>query len=279
MEGDLNSPSSADGVAVSSAAGAGKAGSHRISNILRKRESMPPRTQRVRAADPANGQRSDFVRPKTANQAVAEALRRDITSGRFPPGSWIVQENVVELYGVSRIPIREALKTLEAEEYVTYVPHSGYRVAELGLEELQEVFRLRAILEDVLIRDAMPHVTDEIIEQMRVQMAEMDTAAAADDLVAVGLANRQFHFLTFQESRMARTKRIVTQLYNTADAYRPLYAHLMDLSKVNSEHVMLTDAMAQRDVQKVLALHQAHRSHAIDHLTQALTAEQAGSVT
>lgn len=240
---------------------------------------MPPRTQRVRAADPANGQRSDFVRPKTANQAVAEALRRDITSGRFPPGSWIVQENVVELYGVSRIPIREALKTLEAEEYVTYVPHSGYRVAELGLEELQEVFRLRAILEDVLIRDAMPHVTDEIVEQMREQMAEMDKAAAADDLVAVGLANRQFHFLTFQESRMARTKRIVTQLYNTADAYRPLYAHLMDLSKVNSEHVLLTDAMAQRDVQKVLALHQAHRAHAIDHLTQALTEEQAGSAT
>jgi DNA-binding GntR family transcriptional regulator len=240
---------------------------------------MPPRTQRVRAADPANGQRSDFVRPKTANQAVAEALRRDITSGRFPPGSWIVQENVVELYGVSRIPIREALKTLEAEEYVTYVPHSGYRVAELGLEELQEVFRLRAILEDVLIRDAMPHVTDEIVEQMRVQMAEMDKAAAADDLVAVGLANRQFHFLTFQESRMARTKRIVTQLYNTADAYRPLYAHLMDLSKVNSEHVLLADAVAQRDVQKVLALHQAHRSHAIDHLTQALTEEQAGSAS
>ncbi len=186
---------------------------------------------------------------------------------------------MVELYGVSRIPIREALKTLEAEEYVTYVPHSGYRVAELGLEELQEVFRLRAILEDVLIRDAMPHVTDEIVEQMRVQMAEMDKAAAADDLVAVGLANRQFHFLTFQESRMARTKRIVTQLYNTADAYRPLYAHLMDLSKVNSEHVLLTDAMAQRDVQKVLDLHQAHRSHAIDHLTQALTEEQAGSAT
>ena len=235
------------------------------------------RTPRIRAADPGSGQSSDFVRPKTAHQAVAEAIRRDISSGRFPPGSWIVQENLVEMYGVSRIPIREALKTLEAEEYVTYVPHSGYRVAKLSLEELQEVFRLRAILEEVLIRDAMPLVTDEIIDEMRVQMAEMDRAAAAEDLVAVGVANRQFHFLTFQASRMARTKRIVTQLYNTADAYRPLYVHLMDLSKVNSEHVLLTEAMAARDLEKAVALNHEHRAHAIDNLTEALTQEGGGS--
>jgi DNA-binding GntR family transcriptional regulator len=244
---------------------------------------MPPRTaqrsESARAADPGNGQRSDFVRPKTAHQAVAEALRRDITSGKLAPGSWIVQENLVDLYGVSRIPIREALKTLEAEEYVTYVPHSGYRVAKLGLEDLQEVFRLRAILEETLIRDAMPAVTDEIVDEMRVQMTEMDRAAAVNDVVAIGVANRQFHFLTFQVSRMARTKRIITQLYNTADAYRPLYAHLMDVSKVNSEHVLLADAMAARDVEKVVALNHEHRSHAIDHLTQILTHEQAGSAS
>jgi DNA-binding GntR family transcriptional regulator len=237
------------------------------------------RTQRIRAADPASGQPSDFVRPKTAHQAVAEAIRRDITSGKFPPGSWIVQENLVELYGVSRIPIREALKTLEAEEYVTYVPHSGYRVAKLGLEELHEVFRLRAVLEEFLIRDAMPRVTDEVVEQMRLQMAEMDRAAAAGDLVAVGVANRHFHFLSFQQSRMARTKRIVTQLYNTADAYRPLYAHLMDLSKVNREHILLTEAVAARDVERAVALNHEHRSHAIDNLTEALDQEEAGSAS
>jgi DNA-binding GntR family transcriptional regulator len=78
---------------------------------------------------------------------------------------------------------------------------------------------------------------------------------------------------------MARTKRIITQLYNTADAYRPLYAHLMDVSKVNSEHVLLADAMAARDVEKVVALNHEHRSHAIDHLTQILTHEQAGSAS
>jgi DNA-binding GntR family transcriptional regulator len=241
---------------------------------------MPPRTATKRdqtpRADPSRGPRSDFVRPKTAQQAVAEALRRDITSGKLAPGSWIVQDTVAEQFGMSRIPIREALKTLEAEEYITYVPHSGYRVAKLGLEDLTEVFRLRDILEEALIRDAMPHVTDDTVDAMRAQMAEMDRAAAADDLIAVGLANRQFHFLSFEGSRMARTKRIVTQLWNTADAYRPLYAHLMDLSKVNSEHVLMVDAMAARDVEKVVALNHEHRSHSIDHLRLILGREEAG---
>ncbi|OBG81316.1 GntR family transcriptional regulator [Mycobacterium sp. E802] len=230
---------------------------------------MPPRTATRRTAagsDSAVGARSDFVRPKTAQQAVAEALRRDITSGKLAPGSWIVQESLAEQFGMSRIPVREALKTLEAEEYITYVPHSGYRVAQLGLDELVEVFRIRDILEAELIRDAMPAVTDELIDAMRAHMAVMDQAAAGGDLIAVGLANRQFHFLTFEASRMARTKRIVTQLWNTADAYRPMYAHLMDLDQVNSEHVLLVEAMAARDIDRVVALNHQHRMHAIAHL-------------
>ena len=90
------------------------------------------------------------------------------------------------------------------------------------------------------------------------------------------MSNRRFHLLTFGESRMARTKRIVTQLWNTADAYRPLYSHLMDLSKVNSEHVLMVDAMAVRDVEKMVALNHEHRAHAIGHLRDILGAEEAG---
>jgi DNA-binding GntR family transcriptional regulator len=240
---------------------------------------MPPRTATKRdqtSSEPGRGARSDFVRPKTAQQAVAEAIRQDITSGKLAPGSWIVQDTLAEQFGMSRIPIREALKTLEAEEYITYVPHSGYRVAKLGLEDLTEVFVLRDMLEEALIRDAMPRVVDETVEAMRLEMAEMDRGAAETDLIAVGMANRRFHLLTFEASRMARTKRIVTQLWNTADAYRPLYSHLMDLSKVNSEHVLMVDAMAARDVEKMVALNHEHRAHAIGHLREILGREEAG---
>lgn len=239
---------------------------------------MPPRSSITQArSERAAGPRADFVRPKTAQQAVAEALRQDITTGKLPPGSWIVQESVAEQFGVSRIPIREALKTLEAEEYITYVPHSGYRVTKLSLAELTEVFRLRDILEEELIRDAMPTMTDAVVDEMRSCMAEMDRAAAEADLVAVGIANRRFHYLSFDTSEMARTKRIVNQLWNTADAYRPLYAHLMDLSRVNDDHDLMVDALAARDVERAVQINNAHRAHSVQHLTLALKqdAEQA----
>ncbi|WP_197382688.1 GntR family transcriptional regulator [Mycolicibacterium mengxianglii] len=238
---------------------------------------MSPRASTPRAparTDRNAGQRADFVRPKTAQQAVAEALREDITTGKLPPGSWIVQESVAEQFGVSRIPIREALKTLEAEEYITYVPHSGYRVTKLSLAELTEVFRLRNILEEELIRDAMPRMTDAAVREMREAMAEMDAAAAVEDLVAVGIANRRFHHLTYQDSQMARTKRIVNQLWNTADAYRPLYAHLMDLTQVNTEHLLIVDAIEARDTDRAVLLNNQHRAHAVEHLTLAFGQEE-----
>jgi DNA-binding GntR family transcriptional regulator len=238
---------------------------------------MPPRTatKRTGAVTGAGAPRADFERPKTAQQAVAEALRRDITTGKLAPGSWIVQEALAEQFGMSRIPVREALKTLEAEEYITYVPHSGYRVAKLGLEDLLEVFRLREILEEELLRDAMPRLTDEVVDAMHAEMAEMDRAAGVGDLIAVGMANRRFHFLPFEASRMARTRRLVTQLWNTADAYRPLYAHLMDLEKVNSEHVLFVEAMVARDVEKAVAINHQHRGHAVDHLNDVFAREEA----
>ena len=99
-------------------------------------------------------------------------------------------------------------------------------------------------------------------------------ALADDDMVAVGVANRQFHYLTFEQSELSRTKRIVNQLWNMADPYRPLYADLLDLAKVNCEHVLMTEAMAEGDVDRVIALNHQHRSHSIDHLRRVLGAEE-----
>ncbi|MBY4212519.1 GntR family transcriptional regulator [Rhodococcus fascians] len=211
-----------------------------------------------------------FVRPKTAQQAVTDALRDEIITGVRAPGTQIVQEALAEQFQMSRIPIREALKTLEAEEHVVYEPHSGYRVTKLGLDELSEVFRLRDILEEELIRDALPLLTDDVVDRMRSAMAEMDDAAARGDLVTIGKANRRFHYLVFEASLMERTKRIVNQLWNTADAYRPLYAGLLDIAKVNAEHVFIVDAVADRDVEQVVKLNYEHRKHSIDHLRRVL---------
>src|SRR5438093_12123886 len=85
-------------------------------------------------------------RPPTTQQFVLGELRRAITSGQLRPGTPIRQEALSEQLGVSRVPLREALKTLEAEALVVHEVHRGYFVAELSLEDLREVYRIREIL-------------------------------------------------------------------------------------------------------------------------------------
>ncbi|MFQ6392547.1 GntR family transcriptional regulator [Nocardia sp. KC 131] len=230
----------------------------------------PEASRRRRKQAPVPAEDADFVRPKTTQQAVTDALRQEIVTGARPPGSPIVQEALAERFGMSRIPIREALKTLEAEEHVTYAPHAGYRVTKLSIEELEEVFRIREILEEELIRDALPRVTEATVAEMREAMANMDAAVADSDLVAVGITNRKFHNAVFEWSKLARTKRIVNQLWDTADAYRPLYTDLMDLSAVTAEHEQFIEAVSARDVEHLVRLNYAHRRHAVALLGRAL---------
>ena len=95
-------------------------------------------------------------RRQTAQDTVLAALRADILDGTLAPGDQIVQESLADRYGVSRVPLREALKTLESEGQVAYYPHRGYFVTELSVADLLEVYRLRALLEAEAIRAAVP---------------------------------------------------------------------------------------------------------------------------
>src|SRR5674476_1570791 len=79
-----------------------------------------------------------FRRPPTAQEAVLAELRRLITAGLLRPGQQIVQDALAVQFGVSRVPLREALKILEGEGQVTYVAHRGYFVTELSLSDLIE---------------------------------------------------------------------------------------------------------------------------------------------
>ena len=91
----------------------------------------------------------------TAQELVLTGLRTDILTGELGPGDQVVQELLAERYGVSRVPLREALKTLESEGQVVYYPHRGYFVAELSVADLMEVYRLRSLLEAEAIRHAV----------------------------------------------------------------------------------------------------------------------------
>ena len=100
------------------------------------------------------------AKPRTTQEEVLALLRVEILSGSLQPGQQIVQDLLAEKFGVSRVPLREALKILEGEGQVTHHRHRGYFVAELSINDLHEVYRLRAILEREAVTAAVSNITD-----------------------------------------------------------------------------------------------------------------------
>lgn len=154
----------------------------------------------------------------TAQELVLTGLRTDILTGELGPGDQVVQELLAERYGVSRVPLREALKTLESEGQVVYYPHRGYFVAELSVADLMEVYRLRSLLEAEAIRHAVPALNDGDVDDLADLLAEVDAASRAEDVLAMTAANRRFHFAIFDAAGMPRLTRLLHQLWDATDA-------------------------------------------------------------
>jgi DNA-binding GntR family transcriptional regulator len=214
-----------------------------------------------------------FEKPPTAQEAVLAELRRMLVTGELSPGSPIRQEALAERLGVSRVPLREALKVLEGEGRVRYAAHRGYVVAELSVEDLVEVYRLRELLEDEAIRAAVPLATDDLVAAMRIAAGEVDAAGRANDVAGITAANRRLHFLLFDAARLPRLARILRQLWDATDVYRSVYfADAENRDRVRHEHDDLVEAVARRDADAAVAVQTAHRARSVASVTAALTA-------
>ena len=136
---------------------------------------------------PAGLRAPEFQRPPTAQEAVLVELRARILRGDLTAGTPLRQEDLASSLGVSRVPVREALRMLESEGHVRYAPHRGYRVAELGAEDLAETYRLRALIEDDLARRSIATMTPEALAHLEVAhraLAALEGAATASPVSA-----------------------------------------------------------------------------------------------
>lgn len=205
------------------------------------------------------------VEPRvTAQDAVLSALRSDILTGVLGPGDQIVQETLAERYGVSRVPLREALKTLESEGQVAYYPHRGYFVVELSVADLLEVYRLRSILEAEAIRVAVPTLGDDDVDALAELADGIDAAAERADVIAMTAANRRFHFALFDAAGLPRLSRLLRQLWEATDAYRALYFQAdANRERVAGEHAEMVRALRARDADALVRLHDEHRDHSV----------------
>lgn len=214
-------------------------------------------------------------RPPTTQEFVLDELRKAIVAGTLSPGQPIRQDTIAHRLGVSRVPLREALKTLEAEGQVVYQPHRGYAVAELSLADLLEVYRLRELLESEAATVAVPRFTDTDLSRVAEAHDDVEAAADSGDLVDMIAANRRFHFRLLEPSGMPRLLRIVRTLWDATDAYRAVYYNSADnRERVREEHDLIMTAVRDGDADALITHLNAHRDHAVEALRATIDAEQ-----
>jgi DNA-binding GntR family transcriptional regulator len=212
-----------------------------------------------------------FRRPPTAHEAVLARLRHLIATGSLRPGEQVRQEQLAEQLGVSRVPLREALRILEGEGRVTYHPHRGYFVTELSVEDLVEVYRIRELLEGEAIRVAVERATPEQRAEVDRQRLACESAAAAADLAAMTEANRAFHFALYDASGMPTLVRTIRLCWEATEVYRSLYYDdPRHRTLVVREHRGIAKAFLRGDADRAIALLAAHREHAVEALSRTL---------
>ncbi|HEX2070035.1 MAG TPA: GntR family transcriptional regulator [Thermoleophilaceae bacterium] len=211
-----------------------------------------------------------FVRPPSTQEAVLAELRRRIGAGELRPGEPIRAEQVGAELGVSRVPVREALRILEGEGQVVYEPHRGSFVADLSLDDLRELYRMRELLEEEAVRAALP-LDDATLERLSDHVADADGASARGDLAAYAEANRSFHLELYAASGRPLLARTIRQLWDASDAYRALYANRGAHRATAAEHHRaILAALAAGDADATVVAQNRHREHALAALAQIL---------
>jgi DNA-binding GntR family transcriptional regulator len=203
--------------------------------------------------------------PGTAQQHALDSLRWLIVAGDLRPGARVNQEDVAAQLGVSVAPVREALRALEQEGQVTYRPRRGYFVTELRVEDLEEIYALRALLEARAARHAVPLLEAEALDRVRDAARACADAAQRGDVAAELAANRRFHFGLLEAPGQPHALRVIRLLWDSTEAYRAMYYNSPQERRASLDaHDRILAAAEARDVDLLVAQLDAHRERALE---------------
>lgn len=196
-----------------------------------------------------------LARPRTTPGFVADALREGILIGLFKPGQPLRQEDISAQLGVSRSPVREALRQLEGEGLVKLYPHRGAVVAEFPLGELWELCEIRIPLETLAMRLAMPQLSAEDLQRAETIIAEADAMTEEEARQKWGANNWEFHTALYAPAGRPHLLAILKNLHVHVDRYVRVYFAMTHLTeRAQMEHRQILEACKHRDVERAVFL-------------------------
>jgi DNA-binding GntR family transcriptional regulator len=224
--------------------------------------------------------RADPPQHKTAQHKVLEHVRRGIARGEYTPGQPIRADAVAAELDLSRIPVREALRVLEAEGLVVSRPHRDVTVAELGAADLHEIYMLRRMLESTALRTAVPALSQDTLEALETLLGEMQDAIDEGDNSVFADVNRRFHFTLYEASGLRHLTKLIGLLWNQSEGYRSIYLiENEELGHLQEEHRAIVRACQARDVERAIQVLDQHRERSEATIDQLLDRAREGRPT
>lgn len=209
---------------------------------------------------------------KPLREVVAETLREAIVNGTLKPGERLMEIQLAEELGVSRTPVREAIRKLELEGFVVMIPRRGTYVADLSIKDINEVFEIRTALDVLAAGLAVERITEEELEQMERMLVEIgeliENQADIEQIVEV---DSQFHDVLYRASRNDRLVGIINNLREQFTRFRSISIQYPGrMKKSVEEHKELVEAIASRDTDRAQQIAREHMENSEQTLLQDL---------
>jgi DNA-binding GntR family transcriptional regulator len=191
---------------------------------------------------------------RTLAEKAFDALHRAILAGKLEPGTRLPIEDLAEVLKMSPMPIREAVRRLDAAGLVENIPHRGARVRELSLQDLSEVYDLRLTVEVLAVQRAAEEFDDSDAELARATLDELDELDEHDDSTTA--AHEAFHFSLYRAAGSGWLMRTIRPLWETSERYCLALPESRQLEERRGEHRAILDAcIARKPEEAGWALH------------------------
>lgn len=181
-------------------------------------------------------------------EVVCETLRTAIVNGILKPGERLMEIQLAEELGVSRTPVREAIRKLELEGFVVMIPRRGTYVADLSIKDINEVYEVRTSLDVLAAGLAAERITEDELEQMERLLVQIGEYIDNNDMDKIVEADSLFHDILYRASRNDRLVGIINNLREQLTRFRSMsMSYPGRLKNTLEEHSRLVEAIAQRD--------------------------------
>jgi DNA-binding GntR family transcriptional regulator len=206
--------------------------------------------------------------PRTVAEQVADVLREAIADGTIRAGTPLRQDELAEQFGFSRMPIRDALRQLEAEGIVSSHPTKGAQVARMDSAEISEIYALRELLESEALRLSVPSLAGAKLDEAEQVLDQID---AERNVGRWGALNRSFHLALYDACGNHRLLGLIQAHHNAADRYvRILLSNLNHRNRSQTEHRDLLAACRRRDGDKAISILRQHLREGSETLVSAI---------